>query len=91
MPQTGASRSASRSRRSTKTTAIEPPEIMNVVEAAAFLHVAPATVRTALAAQRLPGKRIGKEWRLSRTALLEWLSEPGEAKKYPKRRPVRKV
>ena len=91
MPQTGASRSASRSRRTTKTTATEPPEIMNVVEAAAFLHVAPATVRTALAAQRLPGKRIGKEWRLSRTALLEWLSEPGEAKKYPKRRPVRKV
>ena len=91
MPQTGASRSASRSGRTTKTTATEPPEIMNVVEAAAFLHVAPATVRTALAAQRLPGKRIGKEWRLSRTALLEWLSEPGEAKKYPKRRPVRKV
>ena len=91
MPQTGASRGASRPRRTTKTTVAEPPEIMNVVEAAAFLHVAPATVRTALAAKRLPGKRIGKEWRLSRTALLEWLSEPGEAKKYPKRRPVRKA
>jgi excisionase family DNA binding protein len=90
MPQTGASRNANRSRM-TKATVSEPPEIMNVVEAAAFLHVAPATVRTALAAQRLPGKRIGKEWRLSRTALVEWLSEPGEAKKYPKRRPVRKV
>ena len=35
-----------------------------------------------------PGKRIGKEWRLSRTALIQWLSEPGERKNYPKRRPV---
>jgi excisionase family DNA binding protein len=63
----------------------EPPEVMNVIEAAAFLHVAPATVRTALAGQRLPGKRVGKEWRLSRTALMQWLSEPGKAKNYPKR------
>ena len=69
----------------------EPPEVMNVIEAAAFLHVAPATVRTALASQRLPGKRIGKEWRLSRTALMQWLSEPGEAKHYPKRRTARKA
>lgn len=69
----------------------EPPEVMNVIEAAAFLHVAPATVRTALAAQRLPGKRIGKEWRLSRTALMQWLSEPGAPKNYPKRRAVRKA
>lgn len=64
----------------------EPPEIMDVLEAAAFLKVAPATVRTQLAAKQLPGKRIGKEWRLSRTALISWLSEPGEPKNYPRRR-----
>lgn len=63
----------------------EPPEIMDVYEAAEFLHVPVATVRAQLAAQRLPGKRIGKEWRLSRTALIQWLSEPGEPKNYPKR------
>ena len=62
------------------------PEIMTVPEAAAFLRVAPATIRVALAAKRLPGKRIGKEWRLSRTALIAWLSEPGEPKNYPRRR-----
>jgi excisionase family DNA binding protein len=61
------------------------PEIMDVHEAAAFLHVPVTTVRAQLAAQRLPGKRIGKEWRLSRTALIQWLSEPGEPKHYPKR------
>jgi len=57
-------------------------------EAADFLRVSPITVRAMLAEQRMPGKRIGKEWRLSRTALIQWLSEPGERKNYPKRRPV---
>jgi excisionase family DNA binding protein len=61
------------------------PEIMDVHEAAAFLKVSPATVRAQLAAQRMPGKRIGKEWRISRTALIQWLSEPGEPKNYPRR------
>lgn len=60
-------------------------EIFDVIEAAAFLKLSPATVRTALAGKRLPGKRIGKEWRLSRTALIGWLSEPGEPKNYPRR------
>ena len=72
------------------TATADPAEVMDVIEAAAFLHVAPSTVRTALAAKRLPGKRIGKEWRLSRTALLAWLASPGEAKNYPKRRAGRK-
>lgn len=60
-------------------------EIMDVVQAALFLKVSPATVRTALAAGKLPGKRIGKEWRLSRTALIGWLSGPGQPKTYPRR------
>ena len=63
----------------------EEPEIMDVIEAAEFLRVSPATVRQQLAAKRLPGKRIGKEWRLSRTALIQWLSEPGEPKNYARR------
>lgn len=66
----------------------EGPEIMNVQEAAEFLRVSPITVRAMLAEQRMPGKRIGKEWRLSRTALIRWLSEPGERKNYPKRQSV---
>ena len=66
----------------------EGPEIMNVQEAAEFLRVSPITVRAMLADQRMPGKRIGKEWRLSRTALIQWLGEPGEPKNYPKRNPA---
>jgi excisionase family DNA binding protein len=60
---------------------------MDVIDAAEFLRVPPATVRQQLAAKNLPGKRIGKEWRLSRTALIQWLSEPGEPKRYPRRDP----
>lgn len=61
--------------------AVDTSEVMDVHQAAAFLHVAVATVRTQLAAGRLPGKRVGKEWRLSRTALITWLSEPGEPRR----------
>ncbi len=81
-------RDATREDRPLQTGSSEAPEIMDVEEAAVFLRVSPATVRTQLAAQRLPGKRIGKEWRLSRTALIQWLSEPGEPKVYPRRNAV---
>lgn len=53
------------------------PEFLTVQEAAALLKVGDQTVRAELAAARLPGKKIGKEWRLSRTALLSYLSTPG--------------
>jgi excisionase family DNA binding protein len=53
------------------------PEFLTVAEAAALLRVADQTVRNELAARRLPGKKIGKEWRLSRTALIAYLSTPG--------------
>lgn len=53
------------------------PEFLTVSEAAALLRVADQTVRNELAARRLPGKKIGKEWRLSRTALIAYLSTPG--------------
>lgn len=53
-----------------------PGEIMTVAQAAEFLSVAPQTVRNELRAGRLPGKRVGKEWRLSRSALLAWFATP---------------
>lgn len=53
------------------------PEFLTVSEAAVLLRVADQTVRNELAARRLPGKKIGKEWRLSRTALIAYLSTPG--------------
>ena len=43
-------------------------------EAAEFLRVPLLTVQRQAKAGRLPGRRIGKEWRFSRTVLLEWLA-----------------
>jgi excisionase family DNA binding protein len=49
-------------------------EIMNSREAADFLRVGKETVIREARAGRLPGRRIGKEWRFSRAALLKWLA-----------------
>lgn len=57
----------------------DEPKILNSREAAKFLRVSPETVIREARAGRLPGRRIGKEWRFSRMALLEWLARgPGE-------------
>ncbi len=52
----------------------DAPEILNSREAAEFLRVSPETVIREARGGRLPGRRIGKEWRFSRNALLEWLA-----------------
>jgi len=52
----------------------DEPEILTPQEAAEFLRVPLLTVQRQAKAGRLPGRRIGKEWRFSRTVLLEWIS-----------------
>jgi excisionase family DNA binding protein len=54
----------------------DPPEVLNVEQAAAFLQIAEATVVEMAEAGKLPGRRLGKEWRFARAALMAWLSEP---------------
>ena len=53
-------------------------EVMTLEEAAALLRLPLDAVRARAAAGELPGRAFGKEWRFSRTALLEWLAG-GEA------------
>lgn len=50
------------------------PEILTPQEAADFLRVPLLTVQRQAKAGRLPGRRVGKEWRFSRTVLLEWMA-----------------
>lgn len=50
-------------------------EILTAEEAAEFLGFNPVTVRLKARSGEIPGRKIGKEWRFSRTALLEWLRE----------------
>lgn len=49
-------------------------EIMTLEEAAYFLRVNPQTVEQLTRHQGIPARRIGVEWRFSRTALLHWLA-----------------
>ena len=56
-------------------TSASTPEVLTVDEAAALLRVNAKTLRCAIAAGEVPGvRRLGRVIRLSRPALLEWLS-----------------
>jgi excisionase family DNA binding protein len=53
----------------------EPREIMTLDELAAWLEVPRETVEELAAAGKLPGRKLGDEWRFARAAILDWLSE----------------
>ncbi len=49
------------------------PEVLDAEQAAELLAVEPAAVLELAEQGELPGRRIGGEWRFSRSALLTWL------------------
>ena len=49
-------------------------EVLDTDQAAELLAVEPAAVPELASKGELPGRRIGGEWRFSRSALLAWLS-----------------
>jgi len=52
-----------------------PPEVLTVAEAAALLRINEKTLREAITRTEVPGvRRIGRVIRLSRQALVQWLS-----------------
>jgi excisionase family DNA binding protein len=52
------------------------PEVLDAAGAAELLRVQEAAVVELAAKGELPGRRIGEDWRFSRSALLAWLGEP---------------
>ena len=48
-------------------------EILNIEEAAALLGVSIKTFNKVLHSQDLPARKIGREWKFSRRALIEWV------------------
>ena len=54
----------------------EIPEVLTPAQAAALLQVEEEDVLALAEEGRLPGRRIGDEWRFGRAALVAWLSEP---------------
>jgi excisionase family DNA binding protein len=71
---------ARKTHRASRRRRLEPldPEVLNAAGAAGVLGVSARLVLRLARKNKLPGKKVGKEWRFRRTALLQWLgkSEP---------------
>ena len=55
----------------------EPVEVLSPAEVADLLQVEKELVAKLAETGDLPGRKIGDEWRFSRTAVLEWLGAEG--------------
>jgi excisionase family DNA binding protein len=53
----------------------EPSEIMTLDEVAAWLQVGEDVVLELAEANKLPGRKLGDEWRFARQAVLDWLAK----------------
>ncbi len=48
-------------------------EILNIDEAAELLGVSVKTFNKVLHTEHIPGRKIGREWKFSRRALIDWV------------------
>lgn len=56
--------------------AIDPKnELLTVAETCRYLKISPRTLYRYIQDRRLPGFKLGKEWRFARTDLERWLQE----------------
>lgn len=51
-----------------------PPEIMNAEEAAKLLRISDRTARALCREGRLPGEKVGREWRIKRHDVMAYLA-----------------
>lgn len=51
----------------------EPRDILNIDEAAELLGVSVKTFNKVLHAENIPARKIGREWKFSRQALIDWV------------------
>lgn len=69
-------------------------EILNIDGAAALLGVSIKTFSKVLREGEVPGRKVGREWKFSRTALIEWVGSSRSrafleaAEEPPARRPL---
>jgi excisionase family DNA binding protein len=52
----------------------DPPEVLDLAQAADLLQVAEDVVQSMAEAGDLPGRKLGDDWRFSRTGLIRWLA-----------------
>jgi len=61
----------------------ERQEVLTAEEAARYLRVGERTLRRMLREGRLPGRKVGREWRIAREALDRYLKERPEGGETP--------
>ena len=52
------------------------PDVLTVEQLAEMLQVDEKTVRSLASKGELPGRKVGRHWRFSREAVLDWLASP---------------
>ena len=52
----------------------EQPDVLTVEQAAELLQLSGKTLKRLAQAGRIPGRRVGNQWRFSRQALMDWLA-----------------
>ena len=50
-----------------------PKDVLTIDEAAELLGVSVKTFNKVLHSENIPGRKIGREWKFSRQALIEWI------------------
>ena len=49
--------------------------VMGIAEVGKYLHIPKSTVYKLAQEGKIPGQKVGKQWRFLRSAVDEWLSE----------------
>jgi excisionase family DNA binding protein len=55
---------------------LREPDVLTPAQLAELLQVDEKTVRSLATAGDLPGRKVGRHWRFSRQAVLDWLATP---------------
>ena len=52
---------------------LKPKDVLTIEEAAELLGVSVKTFNKVLHSENIPGRKIGREWKFSRQALIDWI------------------
>jgi len=64
-----------------RATQLREPAVLTIEQLAELLQVDEKTVRSLAAKGELPGREVGRQWRFSREAVLEWLATPAQSRR----------
>ena len=64
-----------------RATQLREPDVLTIEQLAELLQVDEKTVRSLAAKGELPGRKVGRQWRFSREAVLDWLATPGQSRR----------